>query len=515
MNIFVTFLKLLKVKHTNDFSRKYYNEHPHKYNLYGLSSMLSDYGIENVGLSIDNKKDNLPLLEVPFIAHAGNDFVIVNNNTSEKIDYIWRNKNISVSFDEFIKSWSGVVLLAEPSATSGEPKYRANRQKYLFQSFGKHLLLILSCLCIGMLFFSQKLFNNWGLSMSFLINMTGIYVCYLLLLKQMKIQGSYADKICSLFKQKDCNDILKSESAKLWGIIGWSEIGFGYFISNTIILLFFPHLVTFLAAFNVCALPYTIWSIWYQKKVKQWCMLCLIVQCLLWVIFFVNLFANFLQVPLLSATSLFWIGSIYLCPLLCIVLLVSKLSENIQMEDIKQEINSIKANENVFLSLIKKQPHYLVNRNDSTILFGNPDSKICITVLTNPHCIPCAKLHMKLEQLLFDTRNKVCVQYLFASFSEKLESSSQFMIKVYLEYPDQALHIYNEWFNGGKFEKEKMFTKYNFSQVHHHQEHIMHKAWREKNKIIITPFILVNGYQLPEIYKIEDLRFFTELTNLN
>ena len=51
-NIFTTFLDLLEVKYTDSFSRQYFNEHPHKYNLFGLSSMLSDYGIENVGVKI-------------------------------------------------------------------------------------------------------------------------------------------------------------------------------------------------------------------------------------------------------------------------------------------------------------------------------------------------------------------------------------------------------------------------------------------------------------------------------
>ena len=51
-NTFVTLLDLLKVKHTEEFSNRYFNEHPHKYNLFGLSKMLSDYGAENAGSKI-------------------------------------------------------------------------------------------------------------------------------------------------------------------------------------------------------------------------------------------------------------------------------------------------------------------------------------------------------------------------------------------------------------------------------------------------------------------------------
>jgi len=53
-NTFTAFLDLLKVKHTKEFSDRYFNEHPHKYNLFGLSKMLSDYGVENAGTRMLN-----------------------------------------------------------------------------------------------------------------------------------------------------------------------------------------------------------------------------------------------------------------------------------------------------------------------------------------------------------------------------------------------------------------------------------------------------------------------------
>jgi len=509
MNIFTNYLKLLKVKHTKSFSGKVFNEHPNKYNLFGLSSMLSDYGIENEGLKFDNKQDNLPLLDAPFIAHSGGDFVIVTKNTPQKIDYIWRDKKISVNVDEFIKTWSGIVLYVELNVNSGEPDYRPHLKKEFFKNSVNYLLLFVSFLCVGMTYVSQQLFLNTGLSILLLINFIGFYACYLLLLKQLKIEGSYADKICSLLKQGDCNNILESDSAKLFGLIGWSEIGFGYFVSNIIVIFFAPQLITLLAMINICALPFTIWSVLYQKKVKQWCTLCLIVQCLLWGIFIVNLCADFIGFPSFDMISFIWAGIIYSIPLLCIVLLIPILSENVQIEHVKQELNSFKANEDFFSITIRKQPYFHVNNEDSTILFGNPESKNRITVLTNPHCKPCAKMHDKINRLLIETNNRFCIQFIFTSFSEELEISSQFLISIYHEYPYQALQIFNEWYEGGKSKKEDMFSKYKFNRDNFCQEFMLHKAWKEKYKFITTPVVLVNGYQLPESYKIEDLRFIT------
>jgi hypothetical protein len=93
-NAFVTFLELLKVKHTKDFSDRYFNEHPYKYNLLGLSKMLSDYGVANAGTRIVDKEKDMPNIECPFIAHIGGGFAVVYKVDFEKVHYLWNVKKI-------------------------------------------------------------------------------------------------------------------------------------------------------------------------------------------------------------------------------------------------------------------------------------------------------------------------------------------------------------------------------------------------------------------------------------
>lgn len=78
-NLFVTILKLLNVKHTKKYSNRFFNEHPHKYNLYGLSKMLTHYKVSNLGIKIINKEEDLYNLPPPFIAHTGDDFAVVES----------------------------------------------------------------------------------------------------------------------------------------------------------------------------------------------------------------------------------------------------------------------------------------------------------------------------------------------------------------------------------------------------------------------------------------------------
>ena len=272
-NILTSLLSVLEVKHTVSFSDKYFNEHPHKYNLYGLSKMLSDYGIRNASTRIEDKEKDIYQIELPFVAHFGSDFVVVYRIESpspslpkgEGAVHILRNgKKISIPVSKFIQSWSGVILLAEASSESGEPDYTAHRKKDLL-IFAQKIIIALSGILILaqayihkvflppvspvspfspiLPFFPSSPFSLPGITSLLAVNIAGVIVCYLLVLKQMHINSRYADKICSLFGQSDCNNVLESDAAKLWGIFGWSEIGLGYFTANIIILLFLPHLI--------------------------------------------------------------------------------------------------------------------------------------------------------------------------------------------------------------------------------------------------------------------------------
>ncbi|MDE6162887.1 MAG: hypothetical protein K2F98_05130 [Bacteroides sp.] len=94
INALTSILSLLNVRYTSKYANRYFNEHPYKYSLFGLSKMLTHYGVHNVGIKV-NDKENIRSLEPPFIAHIGNDFVTVKNISKDNICYYWRQKNSS------------------------------------------------------------------------------------------------------------------------------------------------------------------------------------------------------------------------------------------------------------------------------------------------------------------------------------------------------------------------------------------------------------------------------------
>ena len=518
-NVFVSFLELLKVKHTKEFSNQYFNEHPHKYNLFGISKMLSEYGIENAAIRITDKEKDILEIETPFIAHFGGDFAVAYQVEANEISFLWRGNKHVLPALEFANGWSGVVLLAETSEKSIEPDYEGHRKIERLNFLKKTLLFSACSLILLLAYISRSLYTDLGISILLLLNLSGIYVSWLLLLKQMHIQSQYADKICSLFKQNDCNNILESKAAKLWGVIGWSEIGLGYFSTNLLILLFFPSLVTYIALINILTLPYSFWSVWYQKvKAKQWCVLCLIVQVLLWMIFIINYLFDYIQLTTFgySVTQLFSsiiLGSCYLALVLGINILVPKLNADRMISSLRQAVNGIKANENVFKALLKQQPYYKTNDCDSIIRFGNPDSPLKLTIFSNPYCNPCSRIHKRIEWLLQKVSNNISVQYILSSFNESLNSTNKYLMAVCLANNNGNIRqIFTDWFEKGRMLKDDFFKSLHLDMENPEieVEFQKHEAWKEKTQLRATPTILLNGYQLPENYKIDDLQYFTE-----
>ena len=514
-NIFVNILNILKIRHTESFSNRLFNEHPYKNTLYGLSKMLSDYRIENKGLRIVDKDKILPILETPFIAYTGNDFIIVYEKTNDQVNYFWNDKKISITTKEFLNLWSGVTLLVEANDNSIEPDFKAHRTQE-FISDCKHILLTAtSILFFGIIALASQIFYNLGFVISFIINSIGLYIGYLLILKQMKIQSNYADKICSLFiGHSDCNSILESDASKILSF-SWSEIGIGYFISNILILLAFPSLTPFLSIINIFTLPFSFWSIWYQKyKAKQWCPLCILSQGVLWLLFMCNLTFGLIELPQFTFQSILLTGSLYAIPIFMINILVDYFSKAVQTDSVLQEINGLKANEAIFKTLLKEKPRHEISKSDSIIIWGNSEAKNMITVVTNPHCNPCAKMHLKLVELMEKTCNGYCIQYILSSFNNELEESSKLFVAMYQQMNrGEFLNFLEEWYRNGKSNRKEFYKSYPFQvdAMEIVQELEKHKHWMDKTKIRSTPTVLFNGYELPRQYKVVDLSFFSNI----
>jgi len=205
---------------------------------------------------------------------------------------------------------------------------------------------------------------------------------------------------------------------------------------------------------------------------------------------------------------------------LSVHLLAPKLNADRTNQSLQQSMNSLKADEDVFAALLKKQPFYETNDCDSVIRFGNPDSKLRLSILSNPYCNPCAKMHKRIEELLKQTGNAISVQYILSSFTEEMNSTNKYLIAACLNplasrhcEEERRSNLFHDWFEKGKPLRDDYFKEMGLDMNNPaiEAEFQKHEAWKQKTQIKGTPTVLVNGFKLPESYKIEDLRFFTDL----
>ena len=491
--------------------------HPDFPNLLSLSEVLNRWNIDNTALQL-NTDEQLRELPLPFIAHLnhkGGWYVTVTALQRDTITYTDSEQGrVRMPLADFEKQWSGIVLLAEcsPADTNGqtgEPDYATKRKQEQLSNLRGPVVLIGILLTFLLIIGSvAKEFNSpdWLLLFT---KVTGLILSSLLVAKQLGSKNALTDRLCSIGSQTNCDDVLNSPAAKMWGWLSWADVGLLYFAASLITVLTtgsVPDLRPLIYVMALLALPYTLFSIYYQALViRQWCTLCLLVQG---VLLLEGLVASSQLVNLPDAMQPYLILFIaFLLPALLWVLVKPLLINQSKHRREYAELMAFKRDPKLFRALLKKQPQMLPIPDDlHLIVLGNPDAKHTVTIVTNPYCGPCAKAHAELEGLLNQNPN-VKGQLIFSGSDEKARQVSTHMIALSEQEPMQK--AMTDWY-GQQTKKYDVWTKrYPVNLIQSTVLPIVesHRLWCRIAGITATPTIYVDGYQLPESYKLKSLRW--------
>lgn len=309
------YLAALGVKHTGAYSDDRFRNMPFR-TLFGFTRLLNEYGIGSQCALLTDKQQ-VKNVSVPFIAQLGSQFVIVKSFEDDKVSYILFHDRFSVPVSDFISKFSGVVLVAKPGSDVIEPEYKKHHL-YELADLSKKLILILALLFVGVAGFIQSGIGR-HMSLVFLLatDLAGIAVCYLLMLKSHKVRSHAADKFCGILQKHGCDTVLEQKASTFFGLFSWSEVGMTYFSVSTVLLFLFSEQWHMMALINGLCLPFTVWSISYQKFViKAWCTMCVTVQTLLWCQFFCFLLGGWWHKVFPLSIGFFEMGAAYIAVLL-------------------------------------------------------------------------------------------------------------------------------------------------------------------------------------------------------
>ena len=522
----IAFLKLLKVNVNNSTVDETLQNHPDWPSLLCISDSLKKWNIPNAAGKIESSDiDQLP---TPFMAYMGgfeNPLEIVAAVSDKNVSFYSKNydKPITENKGTFLKRWKGIYLIAEKTENSGEQCYELNKKK----AFIKRLVpisLLISLGIISILFLIRNLglsqiINTFPIYLQYVILIIGICVTSMLLWHEIDNDNPILHKVCTGIIKGNCDAILSGKQSKLFSWLSWSEVGFFYFTGGLLTLLFvepLPNSIAIISYMNLLALPYSVFSIYYQGRVaKQWCIFCLAVQILL-VLGATNIILNGLLLPihfistvLLIKTLLFYFVSVSFWYTLKPYLLNLQIAKNT-----KREFLRIKFNTKIFETLLKKQKLISLNMEGIGIDFGNPSATNMLVKVCNPYCKPCSKAHPLIEKLIKEIPN-LKVKIIFttpnAPGSKQYKPVSH-LLAINEKYTNEEIikRALDDWYLDEKKDYICFAAKYPLNGELDKQGDKIEAMynWCKKVDIKFTPTIFINGYQIPEFYNIDDLQYF-------
>ncbi|HUC81875.1 MAG TPA: vitamin K epoxide reductase family protein [Flavisolibacter sp.] len=519
----VQLLKSLNVPVTATTAIDQVESHPDFPSLYSISDSLQHWKVENAAFQVE--PENLEKLPTPFIAHirkSGGTFVLVNNiNTTVNL-INEKGKEQKISRESFLRDWTNTVLLAEKSEHSGEKDFRRQKKKELLAGL-RIPVLIAAGLLLAIFFMSLNAGTTLGLAASLLlfVKLIGCIVTGLLLWFEVDKSNAVLQQICSVNRNTNCTALLNSKGAKLFNWLSWSELGFFYFAGSFLFLLqtasYQLPSISILSWLNLLALPFTLFSVYYQWRIaKQWCPLCLVVQASLLTEFAIAYFSywtvsdvalNFLQNPL-SINQLLPVLVAFSLPVLFWVAAKKAFLAAHAGKQFKKELNKLKFNKEIFTALQQKQKAITHSTEGLGITLGNPDATHTLIKVCNPYCGPCAEAHKIIEELINNEDVKVQIIFKVTNNQGDIKGPPVRHLMAISKKTNYSIRqALDAWYNGTK-DIDVFKLKYVIDDMHLREQDKTLEAmdkWCREMDISFTPTVFVDGYQLPEIYKIEDL----------
>lgn len=485
--------------------------HPSYPSLHAITGVLDHFNIENVAADVPVNSETLSQLPDCFIAQIngdhGQDLIVVERKKSDYIIYDSENKKSKLTEGEFLNKFTGIIVAVEET----EDYQVSKNNSKLVKTIGFSLLAVFA------LFFVFNNSTSWYNTFYFLLSITGIVISIAIIKQELGLKTSIGDAFCSgADDKKDCDAVLTSKGAEILKGYKLSDFSMLYFIGLS--LLTFTQISNPVISYTISllAIPITLYSLYYQYAVvKKWCLLCLSIVGVLWLQTLAPvLTSNYINTFILSdfvtlglVASFTWLTWSYIKPLFT------------EVQELKKEkIASVKFKRNyaLFDSLLQKSPQLDTQLTDSKeIVFGNPNSNLEITIVTNPFCGHCKPVHAHVDEILKRYHNNVKIK---VRFNVSIEDKNSDVVKI----TSRLIEIYNTQEEkeclkamDAIYEGQKPATWLKkWGECTDKEAYISElekeKDWCTKNAINFTPEILVNGKSFPKEYNRTDLILFIE-----
>lgn len=525
--------RLLDVKVTATSLEEQLENHPDYPSMLSISDVLSSFDVENVSLKAS--MEQLAEMPMPCIAPIqvskyDEKFTIIKFVADDIICYLnpesFRFENIS--FADFEKKWlTGFLMLVDAENAKGEDQYlhkiREETRRNLLK-FGTYAtipaLVFLASTWVLFVFGTFAILPVCYLALM----LAGLITSGLLLWYEIDENNPALHRICNAGAKVNCSTILSASASKIGGV-RWTSIGIVYFFGGIVFLLVQgivkSDALVIMSWLSIIALPFIMFSVYYQWQIaKQWCVLCLIVQGILASQGLIVILTGwgtepaFAEVRSIDILISFIIS--YFIPVIALSIALPALRLSQIGKQQQKELKKFKHNPQIFQTLLEKQKKVNESTAGLGITLGNPDAVHKIIKVCNPYCIPCDKAHKPMKELL-SNNSAVQVQIIFTTSNDENDvrgAPVRHLLAIQERYGEETIkHALSDWYLKSEKDYGIFAAKYPMNGEVLKQAHKLRamNQWCKKTNITFTPTFFINGHQLPEMYTVNDLKYFLSI----
>ncbi|WP_425883308.1 vitamin K epoxide reductase family protein [Parabacteroides sp. ASD2025] len=475
--------------------------------------------------SLASISDTLTLLDIPHFVYKleyedllkqgnsllhlntinGGNFVILDFATNNQIYYydFNLNKKVTIAKKEFLSKWSKISLEIESNTN-----YKRNN---IFNLDKVKNNIIVVCVLLIVLMYAMLccLLGFLICLLPLIISIIGVAVTWFINRHELHLEDRFTENICKMGKNIDCNAVLSSKSSMLFGKISLGEIGLSYFLATTLMLFILPIIVDKESYLNslyiiaICSLPYTLYSLIYQKFViHKWCPFCLVAISMMWGLFIsYNLMLT--RAFFVSYKTLLLLCFIYINVFAFVMLVRSIFEERMLNLDIKIKSMRFKRNSQIFEIVYRLQNNYLMNFSVDDICFGNLNSNCVLTTVISESCKHCKSLVELLINIIENKNFNIKWNIRFYCMNYNLDKCTVFkaIIAEYMKDKCRAFYLLKMWCMNEKL------NIYNVTIDDAISSNLFEKhfKWIRENRVDFVPSIFINNKKFPSVYNFKDL----------
>lgn len=490
--------------------------HPSYPSINSITGVLDHFKLRNYALEVPKDTETLNLLPSSFLTlirdEISNTLVVASKINNEiQLTFVDRQSKF-ISIDSFLEKWTGVVVIIE-----NDEQEPVKKEKKTF--FSVNFIYLMTIVLLSIFFLNAA---NLFQIVHYLLTLTGVGICMLIVQHELGLHSKLLDKFCSEENKKtSCNAVMNSKGATLFGSLRFSDAGIIYFMSLLIawsLLKISNSTYNTIYFITVLAIPFTFFSIFYQYKiVKKWCLLCLSVVSILWLqaasLYFIYINATDFS---LNLRSVLLTAFCFLATFALWQFISPRLKKEQELKALKIDHFKFKRSYNIYKSLISGSEKFITNINDiNEIVFGNNNqsSPLQIVIITNPLCGFCKESHELVENLLLLKGKNIQISIRFNVNEDCNSIDTRIALRLLELYSKEGNQVCLEAMHDiyGKYSPYDWLHKWNEPSEEKYIETLSKgKSWCKKNNINFTPEILVNGISFPKEYSRTDLLFFVE-----